>query len=146
MTEEVAKPLSAKVYLLALANSKAVDIVEVEDTPDIYAVHVRTRSESGLDILLGFQNGDVLNIGIGSFWSSWFPYPDVSEKFESVLSTILENRAAIRTRTKFGRTYRHDLVEIGPEGDLSTLYRCSELTPLTLLPVPARVGVEPLIT
>ncbi len=46
-------------------------------------------------ITLGLQNGDELNFGVERFWSYFFPFEDVAERFEFILDSWVEDRARV---------------------------------------------------
>jgi len=50
---------------------------------------------------LCLQNNDELNFGVGSFWSYFFPFPDVERKFEEQIDAWVEGRARIVPRRDF---------------------------------------------
>ena len=50
---------------------------------------------------LCLQNNDELNFGVGSFWSYFFPFPDVERKFEEQIDAWVEGRARIVPKAGF---------------------------------------------
>jgi hypothetical protein len=53
------------------------------------------QARLSLPIWLGLQNEDELNFGVGSFYTSLFPFPDVAEHFASILDAWIESRARV---------------------------------------------------
>jgi hypothetical protein len=52
-------------------------------------------------IVLGLQNNDELNFGVGGFWSYFFPYSDKCSSFERLIDSWVEGRARIVPRNSF---------------------------------------------
>lgn len=48
-----------------------------------------------LPVTLGLQNGDELNFGVSDFWSYFFPFEKVAEKFEHILDAWVAGDARI---------------------------------------------------
>ena len=46
-------------------------------------------------IVLGLQNNDELNFGVGGFWSYFFPFEDKHVEFEKVIDKWVEGNARI---------------------------------------------------
>lgn len=71
---------------------------EVEtDVPTAIFWHFREQPKLSLPITLGLQNCDELNFGVSDFWSYFFPFEKVSERFERIFDAwvIGEARVAI---------------------------------------------------
>ena len=48
-----------------------------------------------LPLTLGLQNCDELNFGVSDFWSYFFPFEDVADKFEDVLNAWVAGNARV---------------------------------------------------
>ena len=46
-------------------------------------------------IVLGLQNNDELNFGVGNFWSYFFPFADKESEFEYLINSWIEGKARI---------------------------------------------------
>ena len=44
--------------------------------------HIPAQKGLSLPLTLGLQNWDELNLGVEDFWSYFFPFENVAEKFE----------------------------------------------------------------
>jgi len=56
-----------------------------------------------MPLTLGLQNGDELNFGVGDFWSYFFPFDAVEEKFERALDAWVCGDARIAIGRGWGR-------------------------------------------
>jgi hypothetical protein len=56
-----------------------------------------------LPIILGLQNEDELNFGVGDFWSYFFPFNDVVQRFEKYLDMWVSGDARIAITGRKGR-------------------------------------------
>jgi hypothetical protein len=56
-----------------------------------------------LPITLGLQNDDELNFGVADFWSHFFPFNEVAERFESYLDMWVSGNARIGITGRLGR-------------------------------------------
>ena len=54
-------------------------------------------------LTLGLQNCDELNFGVGDFWSYFFPYEKVEQRFETILDAWVDERARVAKSGWFGR-------------------------------------------
>ena len=48
-----------------------------------------------LPLTLGLQNGDELNFGVSDFWSYFFPFDTVADKFEGILDAWIAGEARV---------------------------------------------------
>jgi hypothetical protein len=48
-----------------------------------------------LPLTLGLQNADELNFGVSDFWSYFFPFEKVADKFESILDAWVRGDARV---------------------------------------------------
>jgi hypothetical protein len=71
-------------------------------------------------VVLGLQNEDELNFGVGEFWSYFFPYPEVAAEFEALLEAWAQGRARIDSVN--GR--RAIALQVLSDGEWRTRYRC----------------------
>ncbi len=46
-------------------------------------------------IVLGLQNNDELNFGVGDFWSYFFPYTEKHAEFENLIDKWVEGKARV---------------------------------------------------
>jgi hypothetical protein len=71
-------------------------IYEVEDQAEVELLwSFPVQPKLIQSITLGLQNWDELNFGVERFWSYFFPFEDVAERFEFILDAWVEGRARI---------------------------------------------------
>ena len=75
-----------------------------------------------LPITLGLQNGDELNFGVPSFWSYFFPFPNVRDEFDRLLDAWIEGRARVSYRGRF----RARILELFRDGEWRIVYRAHD--------------------
>lgn len=73
-----------------------------------------------LPVTLGLQNGDVLNFGLPDFWSGFFPFSSVAERFESIIDAWVEGNARVAVTGKHGR-----MLQIREGDGWQTVYRAN---------------------
>ncbi len=56
-----------------------------------------------LPLTLGLQNCDELNFGVSDFWSYFFPFEDVADKFERILDAWVAGNARVAIMRGRGR-------------------------------------------
>ena len=77
-------------------------------------------------IVLGLQNNDELNFGVGEFWSYFFPYLDVAVRFESLIDAWVEGRA--RTVPVPGLLHQTIELQILEDGEWKNAYGAGSIT------------------
>jgi hypothetical protein len=72
--------------------------------------------QHGLSVpmMLGLQNDDELNLGIGDFWSYIFPFPKVQHDFRRLAIGFVEGRCRVSEWRRMGVLYKRTLEE--PDG------------------------------
>jgi hypothetical protein len=73
-----------------------------------------------LPITLGLQNGDELNFGVSDFWSYFFPFEQVADRFESILDAWVVGDARIAILRGRGR-----LLQVREESGWESVYGAS---------------------
>ena len=61
------------------------------------------QEKLSLPLILGLQNGDELNFGVSDFWSYFFPFERVSERFEYILDAWIVGDARVAIMRGPGR-------------------------------------------
>jgi hypothetical protein len=61
------------------------------------------QAKLSLPLTLGLQNCDELNFGVSDFWSYFFPFESVAEKFESILDAWVAGDARVAIMLGRGR-------------------------------------------
>lgn len=69
-------------------------------------------------IVLGLQNSDELNFGVGTFWSYFFPFPEVADEFNLILDAWIAGTARV---VEFAWFSGHSL-EIERNGEWTEAY------------------------
>lgn len=77
-------------------------------------------------IVLGLQNGDELNFGVGDFWAYFFPFDTRRVEFERVIDMWVEGDARIISKTGF--LLRGLQLQTFENGVWSTAYKASSLS------------------
>lgn len=77
-------------------------------------------------IVLGLQNNDELNFGVGGFWSYFFPFAEKQAEFETVIDKWIEGAARIVPKSGIlSQTLELQVLE---EGNWTTAYAACSLT------------------
>jgi hypothetical protein len=83
-------------------------VYEIEDQTEVDLLwSFRVQAKLSRPIMLGLQNGDELNFGVERFWSYFFPFEDVAQRFELILDSWVEGRARIGIVGMGGRILQH---------------------------------------
>ena len=61
------------------------------------------QAKLSLPLTLGLQNCDELNFGVSDFWSCFFPFISVAEKFENILDAWVAGEARVAIMRGQGR-------------------------------------------
>lgn len=61
------------------------------------------QNKLSMPLILGLQNGDELNFGVGDFWSYFFPYERVAQRFERILDAWVAGEARVAIMRGQGR-------------------------------------------
>lgn len=61
------------------------------------------QDKLSLPITLGLQNSDELNFGVSDFWSYFFPFESVAERFERILDAWVAGDARVAIMRGSGR-------------------------------------------
>ncbi len=77
-------------------------------------------------IVLGLQNNDELNFGVGEFWSYFFPYTDKHAEFENLIDKWVEGNA--RILPKPGRIAQTLELQVSQDGVWRTAYAAFSLS------------------
>jgi hypothetical protein len=85
-------------------------LIEKLDNPNVELL-MRIPIQSGIsfELILGLQNEDELNIGIGEFWSYFFPFEHVRKQVDAALDGIASGECRIATHRQFGRSVKIEL-------------------------------------
>jgi hypothetical protein len=75
------------------------------------------QDKLSLPITLGLQNSDELNFGVFDFWSYFFPFEKVEEKFERILDAWVAGDARVAIMRGRGR-----LLQVREGDDWKTAY------------------------
>ena len=75
-------------------------------------------------IILGLQNGDELNFGVGEFWSYYFPFDEKWKDFEAAIDAWIAGDARITPASPW--TYA---LQVRQDRGWSTVYSASQLFP-----------------
>jgi hypothetical protein len=70
-----------------------------------------------LPLTLGLQNCDELNFGVSDFWSYFFPFEDVADKFEGILDAWVDGNARVAIMRGRGR-----LLQVREGDDWNAVY------------------------
>jgi hypothetical protein len=76
-------------------------------------------------VTLGFQNADELNFGVDDFWSYFFPFEKVADKFERILDAWVEGDARVAVVGPKGR-----ILQIRDGQRWKSIYRANRLLPI----------------
>ena len=77
-------------------------------------------------ILLGLQNGDELNFGVGEFWSYFFPFEKKRAEFEELIDHWVTGTA--RVIPKPGILIQTQMLQIFENGVWNTTYARKSVT------------------
>lgn len=77
-------------------------------------------------IVLGLQNNDELNFGVGPFWSYLFPYSDKHSEFENLINKWVEGEARIVPRP--GLIFQTIELQLWCDGGWTNAYSAGSLT------------------
>lgn len=85
---------------LARRHSLAIEKV---DEPNVELL-MRVPPQPGLsfELTLGLHNGDELNIGIGEFWSEFFPYQNKRQLVSDALDALVAGDCRLAIHTQLG--------------------------------------------
>lgn len=92
----------------------------------------RLPVQAGLSVEMqfGLQNADELNLGIGRFWSSMFPFNKVQRDFRRLALGFIEGRCRVAEWRRMGLLYKKTLEE--PEGSTWRTAYTEHVLPLPL--------------
>jgi len=68
------------------------------------------------EIILGLQNTDEVNIGVDTFWSTFFPFERVSAVVEQALDGLVNGDCTVVIVSQFGRSVGGSLQRHNGEG------------------------------
>jgi hypothetical protein len=77
-------------------------------------------------IVLGLQNNDELNFGVGDFWSYFFPYSKKEAEFERLIDAWVECRARVIPRP--GWLFRTLELQVLDSGEWTKAYGAGSIT------------------
>ena len=75
-----------------------------------------------LRLTLGLQNCDELNFGVEKFWSYFFPFDEVAERFEDILEKWVAGDARVGITGRRGR-----ILQIRSGEEWATVYKADTL-------------------
>jgi hypothetical protein len=101
-------------------HSLTISKVEQENVELLMVVVVQDRLS--FELVLGLQNGDEINIGIGKFWSHFFPFTAELESVSKLLDGLVTGKTRLVTHRQFSRVAFRDM-EILSEGIWTRGYR-----------------------
>ncbi|WP_294123393.1 hypothetical protein [Sphingomonas sp.] len=76
---------------------------EVEDAPMEACWTFPQQPKLSMPVTLGLQNGDELNFGVSDFWSYFFPFENVAERFEHAIDAWVTGDARIAVTGRHSR-------------------------------------------
>ena len=85
----------AKALFNSFAQRHRLTYAVDNDAPVEVLWHFPAQARLSHPIWLGLQNTDELNFGVGSFYTDLFPFPDVAERFASILDAWVEGQARV---------------------------------------------------
>ncbi len=103
--------------------------------PDNIELLMRVPRQRGLsfELTLGLQNGDQLNIGVGEFWSHFFPFEKVRPLVSSVLDGLVTGDCRLVTHTRRGRVIKR-VLEQRAHGTWRAIYTAYAAIDLPFMP------------
>lgn len=78
-------------------------LYEIETAPMEVCWTFPKQPKLSLPITLGLQNADELNFGVSDFWSYFFPFEEVADKFERILDAWVQGEARVAIVGRKGR-------------------------------------------
>jgi hypothetical protein len=84
--------------------------------------HIPAQKGLSLPLTLGLQNWDELNLGVEKFWSYFFPFDDVAQRFEQILDKWVAGDARVGITGRRGR-----ILQVRDGGEWETVYKADTL-------------------
>ena len=101
--------VEAEALFRAVAKRHSLEIVKSNQSNIELLMTVPKQSGLSFDLTLGLQNLDELNIGIGRFWSYFFPYQSKANEVDFILDGIVYGACRLRKLKQFGKIRRQYL-------------------------------------
>ena len=99
----------AEALFTNFAEKHSLNIVKKSEEQMDLSMIVPQQSGLSFEIMLGLQNNDEINIGIGNFWSYFFPFPEVKDKVAIILDGLCTGDTRLATHTQFNKPVFRDL-------------------------------------
>jgi len=85
-------------------------IIEKVDDPNVeLLMRVPPQPGLSLELTLGLQNDDELNVGFCEFWSYFFPYESKRQVVSDALDALVVGDGRLAVHTQLGRVVKHVL-------------------------------------
>jgi hypothetical protein len=73
--------------------------------------HLPVQEKLSVEMYLGLQNADELNLGVGPFWSCFFPFESVQENFRRLALGFIHGHCRVAEWKRFGVLCKRTLEE-----------------------------------
>lgn len=133
MAEHKEYAAAAEAMFAGFARRHSLTIEKVEQDEIELLMRVPRQPGLSFELALGLQNADELNIGVGEFWSYFFPFEKVRSLVSSVLDGLVTGDCRLVTHTRRGRVIKR-VLEQRAHGKWRGIYTAYAVLDLPFMP------------
>jgi hypothetical protein len=134
--------IEAEELFRSFAERHKFEIRRIEEPQMDLLLEVPSQPGLSFDIQLGLQNYDEINVGVGPFWSYFFPFDKVKGTVSEALDGLVSGECRIAIHRQWGQVARC-VLERRQSGAFRPIYKDYRTVNLLKWPAPQNGKSEP---